>query len=182
MNDKLNRPSHHKTIDDICDSVRKIRRGITINRCIYGTTGILVVILAVMMVQLTRRQDKLDVLAAHNAQVAIEEKAKREARDDQYIDYIKSMVAVMEKLHKDNPTVLVPKAPELRPSGFPPVTERELERPRNTPAPPHTTPTPQIIKVPGPTKRVYVKPKPWSLSDIFKPAHPTPTPRKKNKR
>jgi hypothetical protein len=127
-------------VGKINEAVEKIRARMNYNTIIF------IVILSVSCATawVTWRHDKsldrLTVLASDNYRKILETRAQQDAQDQITVHYIQDTITAINKLQRDNPSVKVPKAPEIRLPNVPPPTSRELERPQPVATP---SPTPQ---------------------------------------
>jgi hypothetical protein len=114
-------------------------------------------------------------LSLTNAKTLAVVQARQDLYRQQYLDYIKDMIAFMQQLQNENanPAAIqrrglrVPKAPVPRPvPADEKISEQDLRRiPQTIPV---ATPTP-ITKVIVKTKRIKVRPTPGPFERLFKP-------------
>lgn len=148
-------------VEIINRNVASIKTRTIINSVMFAVTSIIVVALMVMSFQLKGKQNDSYLLASKSYQQAVEAKARLDVKDEQYVTYIKDMIEVINKVRKDNPTINLPNAPELRPAGFPKLSD-DPDRLKPKPIPTATAkPTPKpVTKIIR--KKVYIsKPKDW---------------------
>jgi len=168
-------------VERIDAGVEAVLDRIRINTWIFGSTGILVIVLAVAVLFTMVRQGravslgvsnralamKANVLAAQANKTALENKARQEVMNKQFTDFINQSIDVWNKLQKDNSSpedvkrrgVKVPVAPTLRPPGLPEPNDRDLDRITRT-----------VVITPSPT------PKAKGRSHKYRRPSPTPTP------
>jgi hypothetical protein len=167
----MNSPETRKIVKHIDLGVLEIRNRIQINTVIFSILTALVLLLVVVVFVNLRITWGVASSAATGAAVAAESNtiaakntARLDAIQDGYINYINQVIALINKLQKDNPQIKVPKAMMPRPPGVPAPAESDLDRPKYehpgagvSPTP--TTKTRTIIKYK--TKRPSPTPKPW---------------------
>jgi hypothetical protein len=163
-------PETKMIIHHIDKLVAQIWRRVNINSFMYALTVLVVLWLVVMTVRLQKQQNASLILSSDNYKMVLNNSSRMDARDKEYLDYIKRMVETWDKLQHDNPKLLVPKAPKERPVGLPPLTEKEMTRPKyEHPEAPATlndggfatpTPTPKTKTVKHKVKATPT-PKPW---------------------
>jgi hypothetical protein len=161
----------------IDEGIERVISRINRNAIIYSCALVLILFAFVMVsIRQSRSNQQLATMSGENYKELLKMQESQDADREAIGDYVKNMMLTMNKLQKDNPNIKTPKAPELRPSNFPPVTEKELER---SPVPvlsPSPTPTPKVKVV-----RKYIRVKPKSFWDYFT-TKPRPKDRKRSYR